>query len=333
MGLFSFGNKNKQETVRDSGHFVKDDESAYTERARSKRATHAGDGAQRSSRGDPMLPEKKRARRRLVGAIALTLAAIVALPMLLDSEPRPLATDIAINIPDKEKAAPLPVPSEQVAPSASVDSDEEIIDPSAAAGDELAAPAAPPAAPAAGSAASPAPSTAAAPAAGDPPPLRTLDLDKQTPKPQPKPEPVKTEPARKPEPEKREEKKPVKVAEAKPAETHPKAEKVAEKAAEKPPRQDDAARAIAILEGKPPTPPPAASSGPSPRYVVQVAALASQEKVQELQERLRAAGVSSFTQKSGELIRVRVGPFSKEEAEKVRAKLGGIGLSGSMVPL
>ncbi|WP_312511227.1 SPOR domain-containing protein [Massilia sp.] len=329
MGLFSFGNKNKQETVRDSGHFVKDDDAAYTERARSKRASSAGDGA-RSSRGDPMLPEKKRARRRLVGAVALTLAAIVALPMLLDSEPKPLATDIAINIPDKEKAAPLPVPSEQVPASASVDSDEEIIDPSAAAGDEPAPP--PPATTTRTPAAvTPAPT---APAAGDPPPLRTLDLEKQ--KPALKPEPVKPEPARKPEPEKREEKKPVKVAEAKPAETHPKAEKVVEKT-EKPPRQDDAARAIAILEGKPasvPTPAPAAASaGPSPRYVVQVAALASQEKVKELQERLRAAGVSSFTQKSGELIRVRVGPFSKEEAEQVRAKLGGIGLSGSMVPL
>lgn len=322
MGLFSFGNKNKQETVRDSGHFVKDDDAAYTERARSKRASSAGDGA-RSSRGDPMLPEKKRARRRLVGAVALTLAAIVALPMLLDSEPRPLATDIAINIPDKEKAAPLPVPSEQVPASASVDSDEEIIDPSAAAGDEPAPP--PPATTTRVPAAAPtAPATA--PAAGDPPPLRTLDIEKQ--KPAVKPEPVKPEPARKPEPEKREEKKPVKVAEAKPAETHPKAEKVVEKT-EKPARQDDAARAIAILEGKP----AAASAGPSPRYVVQVAALASQEKVKELQERLRAAGVSSFTQKSGELIRVRVGPFSKEEAEQVRAKLGGIGLSGSMVPL
>lgn len=334
MGLFSFGNKNKQETVRDSGHFVKDDDAAYTERARSKRASSAGDGA-RSSRGDPMLPEKKRARRRLVGAVALTLAAIVALPMLLDSEPRPLATDIAINIPDKEKAAPLPVPSEQVPASASVDSDEEIIDPSAAAGDE---PAPPPPTPAARTPAAPAPTATvpAAPAAGDPPPLRTLDLEKQ--KPAVKPEPVKPEPARKPEPEpeKREEKKPVKALDAKPAETHPKAEKVVEKA-EKPARQDDAARAIAILEGKPasaPTPAPAAASaGPSPRYVVQVAALASQEKVKELQERLRAAGVSSFTQKSGELIRVRVGPFSKEEAEQVRAKLGGIGLSGSMVPL
>lgn len=339
MGLFSFGNKNKQETVRDSGHFVKDDDAAYTERARSKRASTAGDGARaggtRSSRGDPILPEKKRARRRLVGAVALALAAIVALPMLLDSEPKPLATDIAINIPDKEKAAPLPVPSEQVAASASVDSDEEIIDPSSAEGD----------APAPVASTRPAPSAAPVPApvASDPPPLRTLERDKPAvaPKPQPKPEPVKPEPARKPEPEKREaEKKPVKVAE-----THPKAEKVVEKAAEKvaekpaakpaekPVGTQDAARAIAILEDKPSAPPAAVAAGPAPRFVVQVAALASQEKVQELQARLRAAGVASFTQKSGELIRVRVGPFSKEEAEKVRGKLGGIGLSGTMVPL
>jgi len=78
---------------------------------------------------------------------------------------------------------------------------------------------------------------------------------------------------------------------------------------------------------------PQKAQGPAPRFVVQVAALASQEKVAELQERLRGAGIASFTQKSGELIRVRIGPFSKEEAEKTRAKLGGIGLSGTMVPL
>jgi DedD protein len=67
--------------------------------------------------------------------------------------------------------------------------------------------------------------------------------------------------------------------------------------------------------------------------VVQVAALATEEKVNELQGRLRAAGVSSFTEKSGELIRVRVGPYSKEEGEKIRSKLIGMGLSGTMVPL
>lgn len=327
MGLFSFGTKNKQETVRDSGHFVKDDDdAAYTERARSKRASSAGEGGRRASRGDPILPEKKRARRRLVGAIALVLAAVVALPMLLDSEPKPLATDIAIHIPDKDKAAPLPVPAEQVAPTASVDSDEEIIEPVPA----------PPAGtrtpPTVVSSATPGAVPPSTPVASAPPPMRMLETAKPEPKPvpkpepKPKPEPVKVE--RKPEPEK----KPVKVAETKPAESHPKAEQVA-----KPARQDDAARAIAILEGKPaaakPEPQPVKAEGPAPRFVVQVAALASQEKVTELQARLRAAGVASFTQKSGELIRVRVGPFSKEEAEKVRAKLGGIGLSGTMVPL
>src|SRR5690606_4845817 len=110
------------------------------------------------------------------------------------------------------------------------------------------------------------------------------------------------------------------------AETHPKAEHVA-----KPAAMDDAARAIAILEGKPAAakPEPQKAEGPAPRFVVQVAALGSREKVNELQDRLRGAGIASFTQKSGELIRVRVGPFSKEEAEKVRAKLGGIGLAGT----
>jgi DedD protein len=318
MGLFSFGNKNKQETVRDSGHFVKDDDAAYTERARSKRASSAGEAGRRTSRGDPILPEKKRARRRLVGAIALVLAAVVALPMLLDSEPKPLATDIAIHIPDKDKAAPLPVPSEQVAPMASVDSDEEIIEPVEA--------------PPATGPANNAPVTA--PAASDPPPMRMLE-QAEPPKPEPKPEPVKPKPEPKPEPVKPEpkpepkreptsEKKPEPAK--KPVETHPKAEQVV-----KPAPKDDAARAMAILEGKPAEPQKA--QGPAPRFVVQVAALASQEKVTELQERLRGAGIASFTQKSGELIRVRIGPFSKEEAEKTRAKLGGIGLSGTMVPL
>jgi len=324
MGLFSFGNKNKQDTARDSGHFVKDDDAAYTERARSKRAS-AADGARRTSRGDPILPEKKRARRRLVGAIALVLAAVVALPMLLDSEPKPLATDIAVHIPDKERAAPLPVPSEQVPASASVDSDEEIVEPVPA----------PPAA----TSREPA-STAAAPAtpaASAPPPMRMLEPAKpvETPKPAAKPAPAKTEPASdaKPEPKPERKSDPVKKPEPlkKPAaETHPKAEQVAKPA----PKADDAARAIAILEGKPAAAAePQKPQGPAPKFVVQVAALASQEKVAELQDRLRGAGIASFTQKSGELIRVRIGPMNKDEADKVRAKLGGIGLSGSMVPL
>jgi len=43
-----------------------------------------------------------RARRRLAGAVVLILAAVVVLPMLLDSEPAPVASNIPIRIPDRQ---------------------------------------------------------------------------------------------------------------------------------------------------------------------------------------------------------------------------------------
>ena len=46
---------------------------------------------------------KRKARRRLIGAIALTTAIVVLLPMLLDSEPRQVGQDIELRIPDKDK--------------------------------------------------------------------------------------------------------------------------------------------------------------------------------------------------------------------------------------
>ena len=42
---------------------------------------------------------KRRARRRLVGAIVLALAAAVLLPLLLESEPKPLGDEVSIRIP------------------------------------------------------------------------------------------------------------------------------------------------------------------------------------------------------------------------------------------
>ena len=47
---------------------------------------------------------RRKARRRLIGAIALTLAVVVVLPMVLDSEPRPTGRDIDLRIPDPDKA-------------------------------------------------------------------------------------------------------------------------------------------------------------------------------------------------------------------------------------
>src|SRR6202171_469105 len=54
----------------------------------------------RPEAGDPALEEPKRPpRRRLVGAIVLALAAAVILPLLLESDPKPLGDDVSIQIP------------------------------------------------------------------------------------------------------------------------------------------------------------------------------------------------------------------------------------------
>src|SRR6266567_2474392 len=56
--------------------------------------------ATRSEAHDPAVDElRRRARRRLVGAIVLALAAAVALPLLLENEPKPLGDDVSIQIP------------------------------------------------------------------------------------------------------------------------------------------------------------------------------------------------------------------------------------------
>ena len=47
---------------------------------------------------------KRKARRRLIGAVALTTAIVVLLPMLLDREPKPVGQDIELRIPNKDKS-------------------------------------------------------------------------------------------------------------------------------------------------------------------------------------------------------------------------------------
>ncbi len=59
---------------------------------------------------DDELQLKKRARRRLVGAIALVLLIVVFLPMILDNEPKPLNEDIVINIPPVPKTQSTQLP-------------------------------------------------------------------------------------------------------------------------------------------------------------------------------------------------------------------------------
>jgi DedD protein len=300
MSLFSFLRKNKQESASDDSVFRSraEGESKAT-RSRGKRKK--GDSGEEAV--DPVLPEKKRARRRLIGAIALVLAAIIGLPMVLDSEPKPLADDIAIQIPSKDKtparpARSTPPAASGVPASATLDPKEEVIDPPPLASTTTK-------------------STPPAAAVAPPAPVeQTTDKPKDVVK---APEPAKVAAAEKPA--------------APPA---PKIDdKPQPKAAEK---SDDAARAKALLEGKSDPKAVADKTDKKPgKFVVQVAALATKEKVDELQTKLKDAGIKSYTQKvataSGDRTRIRVGPFAnKDEADKMRARIVKLGLNGTLVP-
>jgi DedD protein len=56
---------------------------------------------------------KRRGRRRLVGAVALVLLAVIILPMLFDPEPRPVAPPMSVRIPGEEDAPFKPKPPAQ----------------------------------------------------------------------------------------------------------------------------------------------------------------------------------------------------------------------------
>ncbi len=111
---------------------------------------------------------RRRAKNRLIGSAILVLIGVIGFPLLVDKQPRPVAVDLPIEIPDKNKVLPLTAPA-LVAPAA-------------------AAPETPPSASASGpvTEAAPGPAAKTAPAA----------------KPEAKPEPKATKPETKAEPKK-----------------------------------------------------------------------------------------------------------------------------------
>jgi DedD protein len=84
---------------------------------------------------------RRRARHRLMGAVVLVLVAVLGFPLLFDTQPRPVAVDTPIVIPDRQNTPPLasaaPVPEaqapakpllpESVSAQASLDAREEVV--------------------------------------------------------------------------------------------------------------------------------------------------------------------------------------------------------------
>ncbi|TMU76371.1 SPOR domain-containing protein [Hydrogenophaga intermedia] len=130
-------------------------------------------GSQGSASAPPPTIEavRRRARHRLIGASILVAAGVIGFPLLFDSQPRPIAVDIPIEIPGRDGAPPLagasrpaPAPSPSPTPTHSPA-------PSPAA--------APTPAPAPSPTPAPAPSPAPAPAAPAPAPAPTPEPAKR----------------------------------------------------------------------------------------------------------------------------------------------------------
>ncbi|WP_027995969.1 SPOR domain-containing protein [Simplicispira psychrophila] len=275
---------------------------------------------------------RRRARHRLIGAGVLVLLGVIGFPMLFDTQPRPIPVDIPIEIPDRNRVAPLvvpdgapaavaPAPASRAAAVASLSDGEEVLESSP--GRKPAAAVAPlvPAKSEVRPEPKPVPKPEPKPVAKPEPKPEHKPDPKPVPKPEPKPEP---KPVPKPEP--KSESKPVPKPEApKPA-----------------PHNDDAARARALLEGRSPPPqsPAAVASigAQEGRFIVQIGAFADADKAREARQKVERTGLKTYTQvvetKDGKRIRVRVGPLvNRAEAEKAAARIRALDLSASILTL
>lgn len=86
------------------------------------------DGAANSRQPESIEAMRSRARHRLVGAVVLVLAGVIGFPMLFDTQPRPVAVDIPIEIPDRNKVKPLAAPRpESQAPAATAAAQSPVV--------------------------------------------------------------------------------------------------------------------------------------------------------------------------------------------------------------
>lgn len=248
-----------------------------------------------------------RARRRLAGAVALVLAAVIILPMVLDSQPVPVADNIPIRVPDRNTPFQPQVSEPQAAGSGTAAS-------GAAAANAAATGTAPTETPV------PTP-----PAVTSTPPAATAS-SAQGATVQVTPPLVPPKPEAKPKPEPKPEAKP----EAKPATP-----------AKPDTRSDDGARALALLEGRaaPAASAPAAAPKPAAKgnFVLQIAAYTTSEDAQSRRAKLHQAGVTNaFVEQASiggkQQYRLRVGPFpSREAAQAAQARLRTLGYDNGFI--
>jgi len=272
-------------------------------------------GADESPRASAQPPSieaiRQRAKYRLAGATVLVLVGVIGLPLLFDKQPRPIAVDTPIVIPDKNKVSPLAMPRapEPVAAAdpassqapASPAKTEVVITPPVVADKK--------------------PDENKSPAPVEKAVLATNKVASATPA--ETRTPASAAPAAVP-----------KVQDVKPDANRAQALLDGKDAASikttaaKTPVAKPAAPAAAPAK-------PAAVEG---RFVVQVGAFSDNTRAHEVRLKLEHAGLKTYAQsvdtKDGKRIRVRLGPFAtKVEAEKAVEKVKKLSLPASLLTL
>lgn len=236
---------------------------------------------------------RRKARRRLIGAFALTLAVVVVLPMVLDSEPKPTGKDIDLRIPAPDKVG-------EFVPGVAV---SEVVG-------------LPPLAASAAVAVAPLPVAVSAVAQTDAAkPVATPN--NQTPAANiPRTEVQgKIQPAANKHPEASAQE-PKKTESKSPESKNPESKSPESKSPES--KKTEPQSAESKGQGKP--------DGVE-SYVVQVGAYSNAATAKQELDKLKKWGFKAYTEKVGDKIRVRVGPYTeRDKVEKVRHLLEKHGL-------
>ena len=278
---------------------------------------------------------RKRARRRLIGAIALTTLVVVTLPMVLDSEPRPIGDDIAVQIPSPN--------SGPYAPKGQVDAPRAVV-PATASG-TVGSPSAPAPAPApadmppaAAPAAAPAPVRPVAPASATPADQKIEVAGALRPPSDASAAAAAADARNAAEVAAAARASAARVAEAKAAEA---------KAAEANAAESKAAGAARAPAEAKPAPAKAAEAkagdtkaatgdADAKSFVIQLGAFSEVNRAKDRHAQLVNAGVKGYTEvvktPTGDKTRVRAGPFpNRDAAEKANERLKTLGMTDGIV--
>lgn len=240
---------------------------------------------------------RARARRRLAGSVILVLAAVIILPMVLDSRPAQTADDVSVRIPGKDAPYQPAVSEPQAQQSAQAEAPAPAAQPAADVSSPAPAPASSAPAPSASTPAAPIPE---APAMADL--QRSLAKQDQNPPPS---KPAESKPQAKPAPVVR--------------------------------TDDGAVAMALLEGRKPPAASPAKPAPGAGNYVLQIAAYSSPADAQSRYAKLRQSGISNayiepFTVGGKSQYRLRVGPFpSRDAAQAAQARLRALGYDNGFI--